>query len=58
MQGEESKILEILTREPVEFEDLVRQTKLLAATVTSKLSVLKIQGLVKNIRHNNFVKTF
>ncbi len=54
---EEAKILKIMTREPVELDELIRQSKLPAATVTSKLSVLEIQGLVKNVRHNSFVKT-
>jgi len=54
---EEATILKIMTREPVALDELIRQTKLPTATVTSKLSVLEIKGLVKNIRHNSFVKT-
>ncbi len=53
----EDKIFNLLTSEPMLIDDLIRQSSLTAAEVSSTLSVLEVKGVVKNIGNNYFTKT-
>ncbi len=53
---DEEKIFNLLTTEPMLIDDLIRQSGLTAAKVSSTLSLLEIKGVVKNIGNNYFAK--
>lgn len=46
---EETKILEILSQEPVHIDDIIKNSKLENRVVSSTLTLMEIQGKVKNI---------
>lgn len=54
---QEAVILDIIGQQPLTLDEIIRQSKLPAALVGSKLTLLEIKGFIKNIKHNIFIKT-
>ncbi|MDP3740755.1 MAG: DNA-processing protein DprA [bacterium] len=52
---EEQKILAILTREPIHFDQIVKQGQLSAPTVAATLTIMEMKGKVKNLGANQYV---
>ena len=52
---EEAKILEYLSIKPIEFDFLVKKTKFDSSTVSSVLTMMEIQGKVRNVGMNQYV---
>lgn len=52
---EEAKILDFLTIKPTEFDYLVKKTELDSATLSSVLTMMEIQGKVRNVGMNQYV---
>jgi len=52
----EAALLERLTHEPIELDDLIRVTMLDAATVTSTLLMMEMKGKARNLGANQYVR--
>ena len=57
-QNEEEKILlAVLTREPQHIDDLIRQAELPAHIVTSTLTILELDDMVKQVGNMQYIRT-
>lgn len=54
---EEEKILKVLSADPLHFDAIAKTADLPAALVASTLTVMEIQGKVKNLGGNQYVKS-
>jgi len=52
---EEKKIIKILNYEPIHIDEIIKQTKLNAATANATLAMLEIKNKIKNMGGNNYV---
>jgi DNA processing protein len=52
---EEAKILNFMSIQPIEFDQLVKKTSLDSATLSSVLTMMEIQGKVRNVGMNQYV---
>lgn len=53
---EENKILAILTREPLHFDQIAKAVNFPASTVASTLTIMEMKGKVRNLGANQYVK--
>lgn len=52
---EEARILDFMSIQPIEFDQLVKKTDLDSATLSSVLTMMEIQGKVRNVGMNQYV---
>lgn len=55
--AEEEKLLSILSQEPLHIDTIAKLTKLNTSLTSSTLAILEINGAVKNIGGQNYIKT-
>lgn len=54
---EEAAVLNCLSIEPLHIDKIIRQTKLAADVAVSTLNIMEIEGRIKNIGNNQYIKT-
>ena len=54
---EEALILDALSKEPLQIDQISKKTKLASSKVSATLSIMEIEGRVKNIGGMNYIKT-
>ncbi|HLD28326.1 MAG TPA: hypothetical protein VJB67_01830, partial [Patescibacteria group bacterium] len=52
---EEEKILNILTREPIHIDKLVKQSNIKINVLSGILSVMEISGVIKDLGGKNYI---
>ena len=53
---DEGKLIEILANEPLHLDELARISGLTVSTISSKLTVMELKGIVKNIGNGVYKK--
>ncbi len=54
---EEQKILNVLTRQPLHFDQITKAINLPASTVAAALTIMEMKGKVRNLGGNQYVKS-